>query len=336
MYKKNFLPFCLLMTVFIASAFKPPLSDNAAHIPTQRQALRTIIIDPGHGLPDPGADGKEGTESHYALLIALKLGEQLQQNLPGVKIIFTRTDEYLPDHLSNKNDALKRRAQIANENHGDLFISIHLNSGPDSYSKDVIDHRTETYYTYTGKGKKRKRTAHTRTVPVYRYTNLGTNAVGTETFIWAVGKNDSKKSFVGAGEETGEPDDSTSNLMFDSPEAKILASIRTKKFFNYSRMLAEYVQDEFSKQGRVDRGAKQRDNEGIWVLQATAMPSILVETGFVNNREEEDYLNSDKGQNEVAYAIMRAVLRYKTNLDNGVIPTTTSTTDSAQQTSALK
>src|SRR3954447_24260913 len=198
MVKKIFLP-CFLMValLIISSAFKTPLAD-VANIPAQRLGLHTIIIDPGHGLPDPGADGKDGTESHYALEIALKLGEQLKQNLPGVNIIFTRTDEYLPDHLSNKNDALKRRAQIANENHGDLFISIHLNSGPDSYSKEVIDHRTETYYTYSGKGKKRKRIAHTRSVPVYRYTNLGTSAIGTETFIWAVGKNTSKQSFVGA------------------------------------------------------------------------------------------------------------------------------------------
>lgn len=335
MFKNFFLPLCLILTVLVGSAFNTttPLAD-ATDIPTQRQALRTIIIDPGHGLPDPGADGKYSTESQCALAIALKLGEQLKQNLPDVKIIFTRTDEYLPDHLSNKNDALKRRAQIANENHGDLFISIHLNSGGESYRREVVGHRTERYYTYSGKGKKRKKIAHTRTVPVYKSYSLGTSAVGTETFIWAVGKNDSKKSFVGAGEETGEPDDSTSNLLFDSPEAKILASIRTKKFFNYSRMLAEYVQEEFAKQGRVDRGAKQRDNEGIWVLQATAMPSILVETGFVNNREEEDYLNSDKGQNEVAFAIMRAVLRYKESLENGVLPTIPKS-DSTQQANAL-
>ena len=331
MLKKFFLPFCLVIAVLVSSAFTNPLTD--IDIPAQRQTLRTIIIDPGHGLPDGGADGKDGTESHYALLIALKLGEQLQQNLPDTKIIFTRTDEYLPDHLTNKDVALRRRAEIANQNHGDLFISIHLNSGSDSYSKEVIDHRTETYYTYSGKGSKRKKIKHTRTVPVYKYTNLGTNAIGTETYIWAVNKNDSKKSFVGAGEETGEPDDSTSSPMFDSPEAKILASIRTQKYFNYSRMLAGYVQDEFTKQGRVDRGAKQRDDKGIWVLQATAMPSILVETGFVNNREEEDYLNSDKGQNEVAYAIMRAVLHYKESLDNGIIPTTLKT-DSTQQANA--
>jgi len=96
MYRKFLLPFCLIVAVFIGSAYKTPLSNDAAHMPMQRQALRTIIIDPGHGLPDGGADGKNGTESHYALEIALKLGEQLKQNLPGVKLIFTRTDEYLP------------------------------------------------------------------------------------------------------------------------------------------------------------------------------------------------------------------------------------------------
>ncbi len=334
MYKKIFLPLLLIITGIVVSAFEKPLFD-VSKAPAQKQGLRTIVIDAGHGLPDPGAEGKYSTEADCALAIALKLGEQLQQNLPNVKIIYTRTDRFLPDHLADHNEANRRRAQIANENHGDLFISIHLNEGSNSYRRDLIDHRTETYYTYSGKGSKRKKIRHTRTVPIYNSVNLGTTAEGTETYIWAVGKSGSKKSFVGAAaEDSGEMTDS-SDVMFDSPEAKILASLRVKKYFNNSRMLAEYVQEEFGKQGRVDRGAKQRDNTGIWVLQATAMPSILVETGFINNREEEDYLNSDKGQNEVAYAVMRAVLRYKESLDNGNIPTP-SKTDSIQQTSALR
>ncbi len=69
--------------------------------------------------------------------------------------------------------------------------------------------------------------------------------------------------------------------------------------------------------GRISLGVKQRNNQGIWVLQATNMPSILVETGFICNPDEEDYLNSDKGQNELTYAIMRAVLRYKQSVDAG-------------------
>ncbi|MFM7839835.1 MAG: N-acetylmuramoyl-L-alanine amidase, partial [Chitinophagaceae bacterium] len=56
--------------------------------------------------------------------------------------------------------------------------------------------------------------------------------------------------------------------------------------------------------------------EGIWVLQATAMPSILVETGFITNEEEEVYLNSEKGQTEVADNIFSAIQRYKTALES--------------------
>lgn len=110
----------------------------------------------------------------------------------------------------------------------------------------------------------------------------------------------------------GEADSSVH--LFDSPEARILASLKTKKYFDHSLLLANYVEDEFVKEGRFSRGVKQRNNEGIWVLQATAMPSILIEAGFIT--QEEDYLNSEKGQNEISYAIMRAVLHYKQSIEN--------------------
>lgn len=327
MYKLSGKAGLILCFLFVLSSFDKPDFKNDA---TQKNVLKTIIIDPGHGLPDPGAPGAYSNESSKALEIALKLGDMLKQNLPNTKIIFTRTDEYLPDHLSNKDAALKRRAQIANENHGDLFISIHLNSTSDKFRKDLIGHRKETYYTYSGKGKKKHKVAHTHTVPVYKYTNLGCEGTkGTEVYVWAVNKADQKKQFVGSSE--GEMEDSTSNtdssaFLFDSPEAKIRASILTKKYFNNSLMVAEYVQEEFEKQGRINRGVLQRNNKGIWVLQATAMPSILVETGFICNREEENYLNDDKDQSEVAYAILRGVLRYKESLENGNVPQTSQPT----------
>ena len=69
------------------------------------------------------------------------------------------------------------------------------------------------------------------------------------------------------------------------------------------------MQDEFAKVGRVDRDVRQRQ-VGIWVLQATAMPSILVETGYITNRTEEDYLNSKEGQKETADCIIKAVKTY--------------------------
>ena len=313
-----------ILFLFLSSFELPSFMQNAQ----PKNVLKTIIIDPGHGLPDPGANGVYSTEAENALDIALKLGELLRQNLPNTKIIFTRTDKFLPDHLTSIPASLKRRAQIANENHGDLFISIHLNSSAPRIRRDVVGHTSQTYYTYTGKGKKKKKVAHKRDVPIYKSYNLGCDAQGTEVYIWAVGKAKDKQEFVGAGsnDEVSEDDNMDSSaLLFDSPEAKIRASILTKKFFNNSCMLAEYVQDEFEKQGRINRGVLQRNNKGIWVLQATAMPSILVETGYICNHDEEGYLSNEKDQGEIANAVMRGVLHYKESLENGVLPVVSQT-----------
>ena len=71
------------------------------------------------------------------------------------------------------------------------------------------------------------------------------------------------------------------------------------------------VEEEFVQEGRLSRGVKQRNEKGIWVLQATAMPSILVETGFITHKPDEDYLNSEKGQAIIAENIVNAVKRYR-------------------------
>ena len=63
--------------------------------------------------------------------------------------------------------------------------------------------------------------------------------------------------------------------------------------------------------------------KGIWVLQATGMPSVLVETGFITNEDEEKYINSDQGQDEIVSAIIAALKRYKSVLEqskNGTSP----------------
>jgi N-acetylmuramoyl-L-alanine amidase len=312
MLKKIFLFITLTGTLSTITSFK-----NATPKKVQQPVLRTIIVDAGHGLPDPGAKGKYSTESQLTLAIAMKVGEQLKTLLPDCKIIYTRTDENLPEGLDDKNVANRLRAKRANENHGDLFIAIHVNSMEDHYSKTVIGHKKQTYYAYSGKGKNRKKIKKTRTVPVYKYTKLPCEIAGTETYIWAVAKNDQKKQFVNDNQDFGGEQSDSTYQYFDSPEARIMASVRTQKYFDRSLLLATYVEDEFKKEGRTSWGVKQRNYEGIWVLQATAMPSILVETGFICNPDEEDYLNSEKGQNEVTYAVTRAVLRYKQALEGG-------------------
>src|SRR5690606_7479880 len=95
----------------------------------------------------------------------------------------------------------------------------------------------------------------------------------------------------------------------NSPEFIALSLLKTKQYFKRSATLASLVEEEFTKVGRTSRDVKQRQ-AGIWVLQATAMPSVLVETGFISNKEDEDYLNSEKGQDEIAHCVTNAVKGY--------------------------
>ncbi|UBM62370.1 N-acetylmuramoyl-L-alanine amidase [Candidatus Sulfidibacterium hydrothermale] len=82
--------------------------------------ISTVVIDAGHGGKDPGASGKHTKEKNVTLAIALKLGYYIHHYMPDVRVIYTRkTDRFIP---------LYKRAEIANKNHADIFISIHCNS----------------------------------------------------------------------------------------------------------------------------------------------------------------------------------------------------------------
>lgn len=88
--------------------------------PLKNNKLDVVVIDAGHGGHDPGAIGIKSKEKDIVLALALKLGKMIESNFADVKVIYTRkTDEFIELH---------RRAQIANENHADLFISLHINS----------------------------------------------------------------------------------------------------------------------------------------------------------------------------------------------------------------
>ncbi|WP_443939296.1 N-acetylmuramoyl-L-alanine amidase family protein [Pedobacter sp. MW01-1-1] len=88
----------------------------------QKYTVKTVVIDAGHGGRKPGAAGKFSKEKDVALKVALKLGKRLEEDMPQVKVIFTRKTDVDVD--------LYRRAEIANDANADLFISIHCNSMP--------------------------------------------------------------------------------------------------------------------------------------------------------------------------------------------------------------
>ena len=286
---------------------------------TVRKPLQTIIIDPGHGGLDPGARGTFSKESQVSLDVSLKLGKAIEKEFPDIKIIYTRTTDIVPGDKTSIEAGLFYRADLANESNGDLFIAIHCNSAgraPGGWYGKRVSH----YTTATKKVKvKKKWVTKTVKVPVYENYWIENKATGTETYVWAVNKNDSKINSVAKKAEDyyGEID-SVSNISLPDPsdpvdKARML--IYAQNFFRKSLNLADLVQQEFAKNGRVDRGVKQRNDKGIWALQATGMPSVLVEIGFISNKEEEQYINSEKGQDEIVTNIFNAIKLYKEKLE---------------------
>lgn len=223
----------------------------------------TVVLDAGHGGKDPGAIGSFSYEKDIALKLALKVGQYIKERHSDVEVIYTRkTDEFIE---------LYKRAQIANKNHADLFISIHINSAS------------------TGR------------------------AYGTETFV--MGLHKSKANLAVAKKENAvilkedNYEDNYEGFNPNSPESTIIFSLYQNAYLDQSLNLASMVQDQFKERvGRHDRGVKQA---GFWVLYKTAMPSVLIEAGFISNPEEEKYLNSEDGIVYMASAIYRAFRDYK-------------------------
>lgn len=277
--------------------------------PSKQKLIRTIIVDAGHGIManggHNGAKGSYSYEDEICLAVSKELVKRFHSDMPEIKIVESRPTE--------KITALHRRAEIANENKGDLFICIHVNAAVPQKHTEISGYKTITYY--EGKGKKKK--MKTKRVPVYRTWTTPNPAKGTETYICGAHKNDDKELAVRENAPMMQEENYKKNygdIDPNSPEFIALSLLKTKQYFKRSATLAGFVQDEFAKVGRVDRDVRQRQ-VGIWVLQATAMPSILVETGYITNREEEDYLNSKKGQQEIADCIIKAVNTYITWLE---------------------
>jgi N-acetylmuramoyl-L-alanine amidase len=296
----------LLLFVTVCSFYRGPVN----RAPTQlHKGINTIIVDAGHGGRDPGAIGSYSKEKDLALDIAMKLGRTIHETMPGVRVVMTRTtDIYQP---------VGEKAQIANDNKGDLFLCIHCDY------MDLVKVRFEGYRRqayYTGKGSARKK--HIRKVPIYhRYFVPDPEPTGTATFIFTARKErDKEKAALDAlkDERQGEMESDTTdteNTLPDSPEAGIEAMLWSKNYFLKSFKLANMIEDEF---GDRNLGVKQR-YKGIRVLESTNMPSVLVETGFLSNKGDEDYLNSDNGQQEIADAITRAVVKYKAQVERKTV-----------------
>jgi N-acetylmuramoyl-L-alanine amidase len=312
MTKQFFYPLFLFLFAFPAQSFIP----NNKIAETPRSPVKTVIIDPGHGGDFSGAQGLNSLEKNVSLDVALKFGAALQAAFPEIKIVYTRTADANAGNKQSLREDLNYRADLANSSRGDLFISFHCNSAgkrPGGWYERVVVGKTRKIRIVIKRKRKVKQAYYE-----YKYENVWRENVakGTESYIWAVGKNDAKVSSVSKNNEYyGEIDSTTAEAIElpdpDDPAEKARMLIYAQQYFKKSLVLADLIQKEFGKQGRIDRGVKQRNDEGIWVLQATGMPSVLVEIGFISNKEEEQYINSDKGQDEIVEDVLNAFKAYK-------------------------
>lgn len=142
-------------------------------------------------------------------------------------------------------------------------------------------------------------------------------ALGTETFVLGLNRNDT--NFEVAKKENSviflEEDYDVTYNGFDpnSPESYIGMSILQEEYLDQSILLADLVQQKFTSDlKRKNRGVKQA---GLIVLHQTYMPSVLIEVGFLTNKEEGAYLNSPKGQNDMANSILKAIYDYSHSIN---------------------
>lgn len=171
--------------------------------------------------------------------------------------------------------SLTERTTLANRSKADLFISIHVN-------------------------------ASTKTSPY-----------GTETFVQGPDQNKTNLEVAKAENDVIYLDerDRETFASYDpkSPESLIALKMQQSKYLETSLLFGSYVEGNFvNKDKRFSRGVKQQN---LHVLRLNAMPSVLIETGFVSNYDEASYLASDRGQNQIAESIYDAIINYKKTIE---------------------
>ncbi len=285
------------------------IPNGSINAQNQAKTLKRIVIDPGHGGTDPGANGRYSTEAAVSLAISTKLADYIRESIPDVEVVLTRTTDIF--------NSVVEKAKIANAAKGDLFICIHTNSADPSRNREIVGHTTKTKMVKKN-GKKRKVSVE---VPLYKITYTPSTARGTETFIYNVVKSDQRKEMASeAVDDIVEKLDSVSERQINElnaadPTRSMMTSLLTQQYFQRAASLALTIEEEFKNSGRISREAKQRQ-KGIWVLAAVQMPAVLIETGFISNPEDEDYLNSDEGQSQICEVITKSLIRYKNSLEN--------------------
>lgn len=230
----------------------------------------TLVVDAGHGGHDAGAKGAFSYEKNINLNVALAFGRLVEDNYPDVRVIYTRkTDVFVPLH---------RRAEIANKNKADVFISIHTNALPAGH----VARGLETY-----------------TMGMRRSDEKLSAAMRENSVIMI--EKDYKERYEGY-----DP---------NSPESTIMFEFLHDRNMSKSVELAKLVQScVCATATRQNKGVKQ---DVFLVLRETSMPACLIELGFITTADEEQYLNKAENVDKIAQGIYQAFVTYRKKYDEG-------------------
>ena len=234
----------------------------------------TLVIDAGHGGHDSGAKGSFSYEKNINLSVALAFGKYVERNCPDVRVEYTRKkDFFIP---------LYERAEIANRNNANLFVSVHTNALP----KGRISRGFETYTLGDGRSHGTK-------------TNL--DVAKRENAVIFMEK-DYKQHYVGY-----DPNSAESNIMFE-----FVQDHNMQQSVEFAKLLQRNV---CSMAGRINKGVHQ---DNFAVLRLTSMPACLIELGFITTPDEEKALNDPNMVDRIGRGIYNAFIEYKSKQAGGI------------------
>jgi N-acetylmuramoyl-L-alanine amidase len=236
----------------------------------------TLVIDAGHGGRDAGCVGAISKEKDLTLHYALAFGRMVERNCTDVRVIYTRkTDVFLE---------LWQRAEIANKNKADLFVSVHINSLPDKRMARGVQTYTLGHGERTGK----------------KGIQENLEVAKRENSVILMEKN-YKTTYHGF-----DPNSPESNIMFEFIQDNNM---------EHSVQLAKFMQRYIcAATGRQDQGAHQNN---LAVLRLTSMPSCLLELGFISTPDEERFLNAESSTQRYARGMYNAFVAYKNKYHTG-------------------
>jgi N-acetylmuramoyl-L-alanine amidase len=218
-----------------------------------------VMIDPGHGGNDPGAQGNAGTwEKNITLMVSRELKRQIDKT-PGMRAVLTRDGDYYV--------GLEDRYRKAREAKADLFVSIHA----DAFSSS--DARGSSVWMLSPRG-------------------------ATSEAARFLADRENNADLVG-GVKLDKKDNTLAAVLLDLSQSSTIEASGT---------VAQQVLRAIAKLGPTHRGYVEKAN--FVVLRSPDVPSILVETAFITNPEEEKRLNNADQREQLATAILNGVRNY--------------------------